>query len=120
MVDLCLSQVDFIEKTIATEKRLQTITYIAAFAVIALVVFAGATFGLTYVVIDMTKEAQPAVSQCAFIDSHLLSAKPVEVSLLGCLHEPPSGGFHNISAAVHSCIQRLIVCLTARCVGRPQ
>jgi hypothetical protein len=54
--------VDFIEKTIATEKRLQTITYIAAFAVIALVVFAGATFGLTYVVIDMTKEAQPAVS----------------------------------------------------------
>jgi hypothetical protein len=57
-----LVQVDFIEKTIATEKRLQTLTYVAAFAVIALVVFAGATFGLTYVVIDMTKEAQPAVS----------------------------------------------------------
>lgn len=57
-----LLQVDFIEKTIATEKRLQTLTCVAAFAVIALVVFAGATFGLTYVVIDMTKEAQPAVS----------------------------------------------------------
>lgn len=59
---IALLQVDFIEKTIATEKRLQTLTYVAAFAVIALVVFAGATFGLTYVVIDMTKEAQPAVS----------------------------------------------------------
>lgn len=63
--DAALLQVDFIEKTIATEKRLQTLTYVAAFAVIALVVFAGATFGLTYVVIDMTKEAQPAVSQTA-------------------------------------------------------
>lgn len=52
---------DFIEKTIATEKRLRTITWVAVCSVVALVVFAGATFGLTYAVVDMTKEAQAAV-----------------------------------------------------------
>jgi len=55
------AQVSFIDQTISTEQRLRTVTWVATAAVVALVVFAGATFGLTYAVVDMAKDAQPAV-----------------------------------------------------------
>lgn len=84
-------QVDFIEKTIATEKRLRTITWVAVCAVIALVVFAGATFGLTYAVIDMTKEAQPAVRHTTLLsDCHAAVLPAACCSASVCTGTAPS------------------------------
>jgi hypothetical protein len=57
--------VSFIDQTISTEQRLRTVTWVATAAVVALVVFAGATFGLTYAVVDMAKDAQPALGAWA-------------------------------------------------------
>lgn len=55
-------QVSFIDQTINTEQRLRAVTWVATVAMVALVVFVGATFGLTYAVVDMAKDAQPAVN----------------------------------------------------------